>query len=249
MGTYCKLAREDGWDFFTADTINYRAAAEAEGKDKIVKVPHPDESRGLCSSGIIHAALNPNDCFPGAEIPCSAYKVAGKPVCDDGKKYGFFELEVMEEIHDLDTLFGWDYTQIAPAVIPLQLQEPKITDEEIELLKQWSLLWRSVYTSIPALIPIWLWYWVGAVMAPPLGDPVAKAVFEVAYTSHTSILGTVAAAMWAFMGSLFPGIRADGYAFQPVVDLWKRGIIASFDGEIWRLHTGRKAEIVWEGTC
>lgn len=249
MKTYYKLARPDGFDFFTASTINYRVAAQATGKDKIVKVPNPATFKGLCSNGVIHASANPNDCFEGAEIPCSAYRVMGQPVGRVGKKVAFFQLEVVEEIHDLDALFGWDYSQVAPAVIPLQLPEPKITDEEIELLKQWSLLWRSVYTSIPALIPIWLWYWVGAVMAPPLGDPVAKAVFAVAHTSHTSILGTVAAAMWAFLGSLFPSITADGYAFQPVVDLWKRGIIASFDGEIWRLHSGKKAEIVWEGTC
>ena len=37
------------------------------------------------------------------------------------------------------------------------------------------------------------------------------------------------------------------YPFQPTVDLWKRGLVPSFGGKIWRLHSGGKADIVWEG--
>jgi len=34
---------------------------------------------------------------------------------------------------------------------------------------------------------------------------------------------------------------------QPLWILWHRGFLPSFDGETWRLHSGEKAEIVWEG--
>ena len=30
--------------------------------------------------------------------------------------------------------------------------------------------------------------------------------------------------------------------------LWNKGIVSSFDGTKWRLHTGINAKIVWEGT-
>jgi hypothetical protein len=30
--------------------------------------------------------------------------------------------------------------------------------------------------------------------------------------------------------------------------LWDRGLVPSFDGKKWRLHSGPKAKIVWEGT-
>lgn len=34
--------------------------------------------------------------------------------------------------------------------------------------------------------------------------------------------------------------------FQPAVDLWEAGLVPSFDGEIWRLHAGKDAQIVYE---
>jgi hypothetical protein len=43
-------------------------------------------------------------------------------------------------------------------------------------------------------------------------------------------------------------IKTDGYPFQPAVDLWKLGFVSSFDGKIWRLHAGKKASVVWQGT-
>ena len=34
--------------------------------------------------------------------------------------------------------------------------------------------------------------------------------------------------------------------FQPWIDLWHRGFVPSFDGTTWRLHSGKKAEIVYK---
>ena len=61
--------------------------------------------------------------------------------------------------------------------------------------------------------------------------------------------------VWAYISSLFPGIKTwkridhpkGENPFQPCIDLWHRGFVPSFDGKIWRLHAGEKAEIVWEG--
>ena len=60
--------------------------------------------------------------------------------------------------------------------------------------------------------------------------------------------------VWAYAGSLFPGIKRwkyikhkEGeYPFQPIVDLWHRGFVVSFDGNTWRLHSGKNAKIVYK---
>ncbi len=90
-----KLARPDGYDFYTGKTINYR-----ENIGGVVKCPNPNPKLGTCSNGVMHASKNPNDCFVGAKIPCSAYLVEGKPRCGDKTKQGFTELRILEEILD-----------------------------------------------------------------------------------------------------------------------------------------------------
>ena len=74
-----------------------------------------------------------------------------------------------------------------------------------------------------------------------------------------SVLGSVGDCVWAsvgaYIGSLFPGISTwkyiqhepGVYPFQPAADLWRMGLVPIYDGKIWRLLAGTKAEIVWEG--
>jgi hypothetical protein len=73
-----------------------------------------------------------------------------------------------------------------------------------------------------------------------------------------SVGGSVWGSVWGYVGSLFylkrkdwkytKKIKCKGYPFQPAVDLWKMGLVASFDGTTWRLHGGKKAKILWQGT-
>ena len=62
-----KLARPDGWDFYTGKTVQYRGEYP-----HVVRPPNADAALGLCSAGVLHASAKPNDCFVGAKIPCSA---------------------------------------------------------------------------------------------------------------------------------------------------------------------------------
>jgi len=32
--------------------------------------------------------------------------------------------------------------------------------------------------------------------------------------------------------------------FQPGIDLWMQGLVPSFDGKVWRLHGGKKGEVL-----
>ena len=82
---------------------------------------------------------------------------------------------------------------IKPIINPFELPEATVTDEDMELLKQWASVWDSV---------------------------------------------------WAYISSFFD-IQYH-YDYSPAVKLWERGLVASYDGTTWRLHTGKNAKIVYE---
>ena len=67
--TFYKLARPDGFDFYTGETINYR-----ENVGKNVRPPKKGKVC-LCSDTCLHASRKPNDAFIGASIPCSVFRV------------------------------------------------------------------------------------------------------------------------------------------------------------------------------
>lgn len=59
-----------------------------------------------------------------------------------------------------------------------------------------------------------------------------------------SVWDSVRNSIWAYCGSIFPGIRKwkyidhkEGeYPFQSCVELWESGLVPSYDGRVWRLH-------------
>jgi len=71
---------------------------------------------------------------------------------------------------------------------------------------------------------------------------------------RSSICPDIGAGVGAYVSSLFPRIQEWKYVthplgqnpFQPGIDLWKAGLVPSFDDEIWRLHAGENAEVVYE---
>jgi len=264
---FYKLAREDGWDFHTGNTINYR-----ENIGKVVKCPNPNPELGVCSNGVIHASKNPNDCFIGAGIPCSAYKVKGTPTCGNEQKNGFTELEVLEEIEDLNTLFGWRYSEAKTPINPFMLPKKEVDKQDLKDLQAWSSVWNLVRASIwdfdrdPGRTSVW--DAIGSSIRASVRDSVWDSAWDSVRASvGTSIMDSVASveysvtnSVWdsvkAYIGSLFPNIKKwkyvehkEGeYPFQSIVNLWKRGLVASYDTKKWRLHSGKDAEIVWKGT-
>ena len=68
-----------------------------------------------------------------------------------------------------------------------------------------------------------------------------------------SVGASVWASVWAYTGSLFPGISSwkyitAQYPWEPIRQLWLAGLAPSYDGKLWRLHAGPRAEVVWSGT-
>ena len=82
-----------------------------------------------------------------------------------------------------------------------------------------------------------------------VGDSVGASVWA-------SVWASVRASVWASVGSLFDiprdqwkhceKLTGQGYPFQDSVDLWNLGLVPSFDGKVWRLHGGPKAEVLFE---
>ena len=210
-----KLAKPDGFDFFTGKTINYR-----ENIGKIVRCPNPNPRLGICSDGVLHASENPNDCFVGANIPCSAYRVQGKSQCGDKRKWGFTELEVLEEILDLDTLFGWEYSAFVNPYNPLS-KKGKPTISDIALLKEWASVRESVRESVWASIKasvgdnawdsLWdsLWESVKASVGNSVWESVKNSLkASIGDSVWASVGDSVWESVWAYVGSLSPMLRS-----------------------------------------
>jgi hypothetical protein len=97
----------------------------------------------------------------------------------------------------------------------------------------WDSVWDSVWHSVRNSV----------------GNSVWDSVWH-------SVRNSVWNSVWGYIGSLFylkrnqwkytEKIKTRGYPFQCVVDLWKQGLVPSFDGKTWRLHSGKKAKVVFE---
>ena len=69
------------------------------------------------------------------------------------------------------------------------------------------------------------------------GDSVWDSVWDPVWAS-------VRASVWAYISSFFD-IKYK-HDFTPCVKLWEQGLVPSFDGTTWRLHSGKKANVVYE---
>ena len=208
---FYKIALPDGWDFFTGNTINYR-----NNIGKLVRCPTKGKAK-LCTSTVIHASRDPNQCFIGGSIPCSLYLVEGNPIVEDKQKGGFKQLRVLREL-DPAKVFQWRYEEACSPVRPFDIKPPKqITEQHLVLLKTWASVWDSVWDSV--------------------GDSVGDSV-----RAYIGYIFEPVVTTWKYIDH-----QVGEYPFQPAVDLWKMGLVPSFDGKVWRLHGGKDAKILWEG--
>ena len=102
--------------------------------------------------------------------------------------------------------------------MPFDIKSPKkVLKKHISLLKEWDSVGASVWDSVGASV----WDSVGAY---------AGSFFNLPRKS------------WKYTEN----IKTKHYPFQSLVDLWEMGIVPSFDGEIWRLHAGKDAVVIFE---
>ena len=121
----------------------------------------------------------------------------------------------------------------------------------------------SVFSSVGASVFSSVGDSVFSSVEDSVGDSVRARVWDSVWDSvRDSVFSSVGDSVWAsvgdsvgaYIGSLFPAItkweyvnHTPGvYPFQSAVDLWRRGLVPSYLGGVWRLHSGAQAEIVWE---
>jgi hypothetical protein len=114
-------------------------------------------------------------------------------------------------------------------------------------------VWDSVKASVGDSVgdSVWNSVWDSVKASVGVGDSVGNSVWNSVWNS---VVASVGNSVRAYIGSMFPNIekwryidhKKGIYPFQPAVDLWYRGLVPSFDGKLWRLHSGPDAMIVWE---
>lgn len=178
---------------------------------------------------------------------CEFYKL-NEDVCN---KYEFnpltkkFEIDqINSQVDDRIQAEDWvnklDFKRIIeplvvkPIINPFDLPKVvRITNEHIDLLKQWdavrNAVWDAVWTSV------WVSVWIS--VRDAVGNAVWDAVRNAVWTS-------VWDAVRAYSSSFF-NIKYK-YDFSPCVRLWESGLVPSFDGTTWRLHSGKNADVVFE---
>jgi hypothetical protein len=94
-----------------------------------------------------------------------------------------------------------------------------------------------------------------------VGDSVADSVVEsVGHSLWDSVVESVGPSawdsVWAYTGSFFRipvwkyvKHHKGKYPYQPLMALWKTGLVPSFDGTTWRLHGGPKAAVLFSITA
>jgi len=117
---------------------------------------------------------------------------------------------------------------IKPIVKPFELPKvEQVTDEQIGWLKEWASVMASAWASIEASIEA------------SVGASVGDSVWDVDWDA-------VRVSVWAYISSFFDiDYKFD---FSSAVKLWEAGLVPSFDGKVWRLHTGKDARVVYEWT-
>ena len=121
---------------------------------------------------------------------------------------------------------------IKPIVNPFELPAvERVTDEQIDWLKSWASVRASIGASVGDL--------VGDLVRDLVRDSVGSSISD-------SVWESVRASSWAYFSSFF-AIEYK-FDFSPAVNLWEAGLVPSFDGTTWRLHTGKPARVVYEWT-
>ena len=150
---------------------------------------------------------------------------------------------------------------------PFRIKPPKIEKKHLKLLLHWESVrasveesvWASVWASVRASVEESVWDSVWASLRASVGDSVRASVWEsVEESVWDSLWDSVGDSLKAYQGSLFTNIKKwkycnfkyKGYPFKDAVKLWKMGLVASYStsDKKWRLHGGKKAKILWEGT-
>ena len=181
--------------------------------------------------------------------------------CDKVNKYEFRPLDRKFTIDQINTSDDsakikrkcqrLNYKKLSPPELIMKpifhpfegAKRKKATRQDIELLKKWDSAWNSVWASV--------WDSVRVSVRDSVWDSVRDSAWDSVWVS---VRDSVRDSVGAYTGSFFKiddwkyiKHKKGEYPYQPLVDLWERGIVPSFDGKTWRLH-GYKGKVIKEIT-
>jgi hypothetical protein len=141
----------------------------------------------------------------------------------------------------------------------IDVKAKKVTKKDIELLMEWASVWNRVRDSV--------WDSVWASVRDSVGDSVGDSVWasvrdsvgdsvwasvrdSVVDSVRASVVDSVWASVWDSGWDSVSTYFDIPYKHRAGIShkLWERGFVPSFDEEKWRLHAGKDAKIVWEGS-
>jgi len=165
--------------------------------------------------------------------------------------------------NELDSWTAKDWKKIVPELIvkpiahPFLIEPKEVTKKDIADLKKWDSVRDSVWDSVRDSVwdsvrdSVWdsvrnsVWNFVG----DSVGDSVGASVRD---SVGASVRDSVGASVWASVRDSVGAYHSSFFDieykhdFSPCVRLWERGFVPSFDGKVWRLHSGKNAKIVYE---
>ena len=149
------------------------------------------------------------------------------------------------------------HLNLYPIKNPLETKAKKVSKKDLLLLQAWIKVGDSVRDSVRDSVSasvgdsVWdsVWDSVGASVSASVGDSVGDSVWD---SVRASVWYSVRASVWAYISSFIildkwkyidheKGVNP----FQSCIELYKKGLVPSFDGKLWRLHSNRG--IVWTG--
>jgi len=157
-------------------------------------------------------------------------------------------IQVEEWVRKLDFKKVVEPLIVKPIVHPFRLPKVElVTDEQIAWLKQWdsvrAYVWDPVRASVWDSVGAYVWAYVWDSVWAYVWDPVWASVWD---SVRASVRDSVRAAGGAYISSFF-AVKYS-HDFTPCVKLWEVGLVPSFDGTTWRLHSGKNVDVVYEWT-
>jgi len=123
---------------------------------------------------------------------------------------------------------------VKPIVNPFELPEvERVTDEQIDWLKSWASVRVSVWNSVGDSVGASVWASVRDSVGASVWNSVGDSVWDSVWNS-----------VGAYVSTFFAIDHKHDYS--SAMKLWEAGLVPSFDGTMWRLHSGKSADIVYE---
>jgi hypothetical protein len=238
--------------YYKAVSLKRLSHYDHKTKWRVGSIVRPDfvdiENSQLCGHGI-HVSPTLLDAVSYQTAPSRYYEVEPiEIIAEDNTKSRCTAVNVIREIgkEEQDKLAGFKLYEANHSVNPLLLRNRKVTPVDIENLKKWDSRWDSVGNSVRDSVGDSRWASVWDSVGNSVGNSVWDSVWD-------SVGDSVGDSVWAYIGGLFPNITKWKYAeslgadpWRPLLDLWYRGFVLSFDGITWRLHQDKDAKIVYE---